>query len=50
MIEERRAADWWDDFAEVERGEFERTGLDLVGPKGRFAIQRITVAGVARRS
>jgi hypothetical protein len=47
MIEERWASEWWDDFAKVERGEFERIGRDLVGPEGRFAILRTIVAGVA---
>lgn len=47
MIERRWASEWWNDFAKVERGEFERIGRDLVGPKGRFAILRTIVAGVA---
>jgi hypothetical protein len=48
MIEQRWAFEWWDDFAKVERGEFERIGRDLVGPKGRFAILRWQ--GQSRRS
>ena len=46
MIEERRASELWDGLAKMERGEFERTGRDLVG---RPAILRtlVTEAGAS---
>jgi hypothetical protein len=44
MIEERWASEWWDDFARMDRGEFERTAEDLVGPEGRFAVLRKIVS------
>ncbi len=44
MIEERWASEWWEDFAKMDRGEFERTARDLVGPEGPFANLRKVVA------
>jgi hypothetical protein len=44
MIEERWATEWWDDFAKMDRGEFERIARDLVGPEGRFAMLRKIMA------
>jgi hypothetical protein len=46
MIEARYAADWWDDFAKMDRKEFEAAARDLVGPDGRLAILRKIVAEV----
>jgi hypothetical protein len=36
-FEARCADDWWDDFAKMNRHEFEDAARDLVGPKGRLA-------------
>ena len=43
-IEARYAADWWSDFARMDRREFEDAARDLVGPEGRLAILRKVVA------
>ena len=43
MFEERWASDWWKDFAEMDRGDFERTARDLVGSEGTFANLRKVV-------
>lgn len=47
VYEARYAAGWWEDFAKMNRAEFERVALDLVGPQGRLGILRGIVAGVA---
>ena len=44
MFEGRWASEWWDDFAKMDRAEFEETARDLIGPQGRLAILRRTVA------
>lgn len=44
MFEGRWATGWWDDFAKMDRAEFEKTARDLIGPQGRLAILRTTVA------
>jgi hypothetical protein len=46
MIEARWASEWWEDFAKMERAEFERTAGDLIGPEGRLAILRKLTAEV----
>jgi hypothetical protein len=43
-LEERYATVWWEDFAKMDRPEFERTAQDLVGQQGRLAILRRIVA------
>jgi hypothetical protein len=44
MFEARWATEWWDDFAKIDRAEFEKIARDLIGPQGRLAILRTTVA------
>jgi len=46
VLEARYAADWWTDFAKMNRQEFESGARDLVGPEGRLAILRKIVAEV----
>jgi hypothetical protein len=48
ILDERWASEWWDDFARMERGEFERAARDLVGTEGRLPILRKIVAEAAR--
>lgn len=45
-IEERWASEWWDDFAKMDRQEFEGVAKDLAAPEGRLAILRKIVAEV----
>jgi hypothetical protein len=46
VLEARYAADWWTDFAKMNRQEFESAARDLVGPEGRLTILRKVVAEV----
>jgi hypothetical protein len=43
-IEERLASEWWDNFAKMDRSEFERTAQDLIGINGRLPNLRKIVA------
>ncbi|MCK1463455.1 hypothetical protein IVB34_35140 [Bradyrhizobium sp. 2] len=44
-FEARYAAEWWEGFAKMDRGEFEEAARDLVGPDGRLAVLRRIVVG-----
>lgn len=43
-FEERWAPEWWEDFAKMERAEFEKIAHDMVGPEVRLSILRRIVA------
>ncbi|MCC8950419.1 hypothetical protein H8A97_36450 [Bradyrhizobium sp. Arg62] len=40
MIEQRWATEWWEDFAKMDRAEFEKIARDLVGAEGRLTVLR----------
>lgn len=49
-LEERWASEWWNDFVKMDRGEFEQTAQDFVGPDGRLAILRKIVTNSSAHS
>jgi hypothetical protein len=44
------APKWWSDLAKIDRDEFEKLAVDLVGPKGRLAALRKVAAASAGNS
>ncbi|MHC2674462.1 hypothetical protein ACVI1J_006625 [Bradyrhizobium diazoefficiens] len=46
MLEERWAPEWWEDFARLKRGEFERVAGDL---EGRLSTLRTVLSSDADR-